>query len=115
MCARLAQSGYDVTARDRDPEHQPDAENATARLAARQRRRSRRRGRPDHDASRPRRDHRCDERPLWFGQAVATAEALLIGRKAGIELSLVRNALAASAANSDLIRRMLTPSLLGIT
>jgi 3-hydroxyisobutyrate dehydrogenase len=42
---------------------------------------------------------------LWFGQAVATAEALLIGRKAGIELESLRNALAASAANSDFIRR----------
>jgi 3-hydroxyisobutyrate dehydrogenase len=42
---------------------------------------------------------------LWFGQAVATGEALLIGRKAGIELETLRNALAASAANSDFIRR----------
>ena len=42
---------------------------------------------------------------LWFGHAVATAEALLIGRKAGIELETLRSALAASAANSDFIRR----------
>jgi len=42
---------------------------------------------------------------LWFGQAVATAEALLIGRKAGIELETLRNALEASAANSEFIRR----------
>jgi 3-hydroxyisobutyrate dehydrogenase-like beta-hydroxyacid dehydrogenase len=42
---------------------------------------------------------------LWFGQAVASAEALLIGRKAGIELETLHNALAASAANSDFIRR----------
>jgi 3-hydroxyisobutyrate dehydrogenase len=42
---------------------------------------------------------------LWFGQAVATAEALLIGRKAGIELRTLRSALAASAASSDFIRR----------
>jgi 3-hydroxyisobutyrate dehydrogenase len=42
---------------------------------------------------------------LWFGQAVATAEALLIGRKAGLELETLRNALAASAAGSDFIRR----------
>jgi 3-hydroxyisobutyrate dehydrogenase len=42
---------------------------------------------------------------LWFGQAVATAEALLIGRKAGIELETLRDALAASAANSEFIRR----------
>jgi 3-hydroxyisobutyrate dehydrogenase len=42
---------------------------------------------------------------LWFGQAVATAEALLIGRKAGIELKTLRDALAVSAANSDFIRR----------
>jgi len=42
---------------------------------------------------------------LWFGQAVAIAEALLIGRKAGIELATLRDALAASAANSDFIHR----------
>ena len=42
---------------------------------------------------------------LWFGQAIATAEALLIGRKAGIELETLRDALAVSAANSDFIRR----------
>src|SRR5262249_55945817 len=42
---------------------------------------------------------------LWFGQAVATAEALLIGRKAGIELETLRNAPKTSAANSDFIRR----------
>jgi 3-hydroxyisobutyrate dehydrogenase len=42
---------------------------------------------------------------LWFGQAVATAEALLIGHKSGIELKTLRDALAGSAANSDFIRR----------
>jgi len=41
---------------------------------------------------------------LWFGQAVATAEALLIARGAGIDLDVLRQALAASAASSDFIR-----------
>jgi 3-hydroxyisobutyrate dehydrogenase len=50
---------------------------------------------------------------LWFGQAVATAEALLIGRKAGIELESLRDALAASAANSDFIRRDVDALLTG--
>jgi 3-hydroxyisobutyrate dehydrogenase len=42
---------------------------------------------------------------LWFGQAVAVAEALLIGGKAGIELETLRSALAASAASSEFIHR----------
>jgi 3-hydroxyisobutyrate dehydrogenase len=41
---------------------------------------------------------------LWFGQAVATAEALLVARRAGIDLGALRPALAASAASSAFIR-----------
>jgi 3-hydroxyisobutyrate dehydrogenase len=41
---------------------------------------------------------------LWFGQALATAEALLVARRAGIDLDVLRQALAASAASSVLIR-----------
>lgn len=42
---------------------------------------------------------------LWFGQAVATAEALLLGRRSGIELPVLHDVLATSAAGSDFIRR----------
>jgi 3-hydroxyisobutyrate dehydrogenase len=42
---------------------------------------------------------------LWFGQAVATAEALLLGRRAGIDLSRLRQVLGSSAAGSEFIRR----------
>jgi 3-hydroxyisobutyrate dehydrogenase len=42
---------------------------------------------------------------LWFGQAIATAEALLLGRRAGIDLTVLRQALGSSAAASDFIRR----------
>jgi 3-hydroxyisobutyrate dehydrogenase len=41
---------------------------------------------------------------LWFGQAIATAEALLIARRAGLDLDMVRQALAGSAASSAFIR-----------
>jgi 3-hydroxyisobutyrate dehydrogenase len=41
---------------------------------------------------------------LWFGQAIATAEALLLGKRAGIDLGVLRGALADSAAASRLIR-----------
>jgi 3-hydroxyisobutyrate dehydrogenase len=41
---------------------------------------------------------------LWFGQAVATAEALLLGQRAGIEPAVLRHALAGSPAASTLIR-----------
>jgi 3-hydroxyisobutyrate dehydrogenase len=37
---------------------------------------------------------------LWFGQAVATAEALTIARRAGLDAELVRAALSESAASS---------------
>lgn len=40
---------------------------------------------------------------LWFGQAVATAEALLLGRRAGLDLDVLRQALRGSAASSALI------------
>jgi 3-hydroxyisobutyrate dehydrogenase len=35
---------------------------------------------------------------LWFGQAVATAEALALGARAGLDLEVLRGALAQSAA-----------------
>jgi 3-hydroxyisobutyrate dehydrogenase len=47
---------------------------------------------------------------LWFGHAAATAEALLLGRRAGIALDVLRDTLADSAASSEFIRRDL-PSL----
>jgi 3-hydroxyisobutyrate dehydrogenase len=42
---------------------------------------------------------------LWFGQAVATAEALLLGQRAGIAPAVLEHALAGSAAASTFIRR----------
>ncbi|WNI15593.1 NAD(P)-dependent oxidoreductase [Actinacidiphila sp. ITFR-21] len=42
---------------------------------------------------------------LWFGQAAATAEVLLLGRGAGIDLDVLHGTLADSAASSDFIRR----------
>jgi 3-hydroxyisobutyrate dehydrogenase len=50
---------------------------------------------------------------LWFGQAVATAEALLLGRRAGIDLDVLRDALASSPASSEFIRRDLEAVLTG--
>jgi 3-hydroxyisobutyrate dehydrogenase len=50
---------------------------------------------------------------LWFGQAVATAEALLLGQSAGIELGTLRRALADSAAGSAFIDRDLDALLAG--
>jgi 3-hydroxyisobutyrate dehydrogenase len=41
---------------------------------------------------------------LWFGQAIATAEALLLARREDIDLDLMRRALAGSAAGSSFIR-----------
>jgi 3-hydroxyisobutyrate dehydrogenase len=41
---------------------------------------------------------------LWFGQAVATAEALLVAGRAGLDLDVVRDAIGSSAASSDFIR-----------
>jgi 3-hydroxyisobutyrate dehydrogenase len=40
---------------------------------------------------------------LWFGQAVATAEALLLASASGIDLDVLRRALAGSAASSAFI------------
>ncbi len=40
---------------------------------------------------------------LWFGQAVATAEALLLGKRAGIDLEVLQETLNASAAASHFI------------
>ena len=42
---------------------------------------------------------------LWFGQAVATAEALLLGQRAGIDPAVLKHALAGSSAASAFIRR----------
>jgi 3-hydroxyisobutyrate dehydrogenase len=50
---------------------------------------------------------------LWFGQAVATAEALLLGRRLGIDLDALRDVLARSAAGSEFIRRDLDALLDG--
>ncbi|MFC1418054.1 NAD(P)-dependent oxidoreductase [Streptacidiphilus cavernicola] len=47
---------------------------------------------------------------LWFGQAAATAEALLLGQRAGIDPGVLRRTLADSAASSAFIHRDL-PSL----
>jgi 3-hydroxyisobutyrate dehydrogenase len=41
---------------------------------------------------------------LWFGQAIATAEALLIARSAGLDIDVVRGALTDSAASTAFIR-----------
>ena len=41
---------------------------------------------------------------LWFGQAVATGEALLLARRAGIDLDVLRQTLATSAASAAFIR-----------
>jgi 3-hydroxyisobutyrate dehydrogenase len=50
---------------------------------------------------------------LWFGQAVATGEALLLARRVGLDLGAVRDALANSAADSRFIRRDLGSLLAG--
>lgn len=41
---------------------------------------------------------------LWFGQAIATAEALLLGQASGLDLGVLRETLTASAADSRFIR-----------
>jgi 3-hydroxyisobutyrate dehydrogenase len=41
---------------------------------------------------------------LWFGQALAGAEALLLGQRAGIDPAVLRHVLVGSAAASTLIR-----------
>jgi 3-hydroxyisobutyrate dehydrogenase len=50
---------------------------------------------------------------LWFGQSIATAEALLIGRQAGIDLDVLHHALAGSPASSAFIRNDLGALLSG--
>jgi 3-hydroxyisobutyrate dehydrogenase len=42
---------------------------------------------------------------LWFGQAVATAEVLLLGQREGIDRDVLVHALACSSAASTLVRR----------
>lgn len=41
---------------------------------------------------------------LWFGHAVATAEAMLLGQAAGLDAGALRALLAGSAAGSDFLR-----------
>ena len=41
---------------------------------------------------------------LWFGQAIATAEALLLGQASGLDLGVLREILTRSAADSAFIR-----------
>jgi len=48
---------------------------------------------------------------LWFVQAVATAEALTVGVKAGVDLSRLHTALVASPANSAFLEHDLLPLL----
>ena len=50
---------------------------------------------------------------LWFGQAVATGEALLLARRAGLDLEVLRGTLERSAASSEFLRRDLDALLDG--
>jgi 3-hydroxyisobutyrate dehydrogenase len=50
---------------------------------------------------------------LWFGQAVATGEALLLARRAGLDLELLRSVLRRSAAASQFMHRDLEALLEG--
>jgi 3-hydroxyisobutyrate dehydrogenase len=50
---------------------------------------------------------------LWFGQAVASGEALLLARRSGIDLDVLRGALGRSAATTEFIRRDLDALLAG--
>jgi 3-hydroxyisobutyrate dehydrogenase len=50
---------------------------------------------------------------LWFGQAIATAEALLLARRAGLDLDVLRHVLTSSAASSEFIRDDLSALLAG--
>ncbi|WP_240528838.1 NAD(P)-dependent oxidoreductase [Streptomyces humi] len=50
---------------------------------------------------------------LWFGQAAATAEALLLGQRAGVDLTVLRDTVGASAAGSDFVRRDLSALFAG--
>jgi 3-hydroxyisobutyrate dehydrogenase len=46
---------------------------------------------------------------LWFGQAIATAEVLLVGQRAGIDLRVLEHALSDSSAASAFISRNVDP------
>jgi 3-hydroxyisobutyrate dehydrogenase len=50
---------------------------------------------------------------LWFGQAVAVGEALLLARRAGIDLEVLRSAIGASSAASVFVERDLDTLLDG--
>ena len=50
---------------------------------------------------------------LWFGQAVAVGEALLLGRREGLDLEVFVGALRRSAAASDFVRGDLAALLAG--
>jgi 3-hydroxyisobutyrate dehydrogenase len=50
---------------------------------------------------------------LWFGQAIATAEALLLASREGIDLGIMHEVLARSAAGSTFIRHDLGALLSG--
>jgi 3-hydroxyisobutyrate dehydrogenase len=50
---------------------------------------------------------------LWFGQAVAVGEALLLARRSGIDLEVLRTVLGDSAAASEFVRRDLRALLEG--
>ncbi|TDQ00423.1 NAD(P)-dependent oxidoreductase [Labedaea rhizosphaerae] len=50
---------------------------------------------------------------LWFGQAVATAEAMLLGQAAGLDVEALRALLADSAAGSEFLRHDLPRVLAG--
>ncbi|WP_028933115.1 NAD(P)-dependent oxidoreductase [Pseudonocardia spinosispora] len=50
---------------------------------------------------------------LWFGQAIAVTEALLLARSTGIDLEVLHEALTSSAAASTFIRRDLSSLLDG--
>lgn len=50
---------------------------------------------------------------LWFGQALATAEALLLARRAGLDLGVVRDTIASSSASSHFVRTDLDALLEG--
>ena len=50
---------------------------------------------------------------LWFGQAVAVGEALLLARRAGIDLEVLRSAIGASSAASVFVDRDLSTLLDG--
>jgi 3-hydroxyisobutyrate dehydrogenase len=50
---------------------------------------------------------------LWFTQALATGEALLLAQRSGIDLDVLHGALSGSAADSRFIARDLEPLLSG--